>query len=331
MTSKDVISTATKREMHSYLLSDSRMSIDSTNTDSDTETFLKDQIEDMARKLYVNLELYICKSELTGNNGRITLNKNYKCLSNKLIYDTLIENIETNMFSDEELDKQMSKVDKIDINELDLIPESGSLVRKRLIRACKLLRQYNNADFSRKDKREQINSFEMDIESHLAEQVIAKYSKEILEDKADVFNQRQFRYNCRFAQAIKPDTLIIAKQWAIVIDVKVYSKLTYEANNKDKYISNVNRFQVNSYMGKVLERYYKNSKDSNINILGIILHIANRDIMNDKSVRDMNGCDLSVEDSRRIKLYIIEDKGLDYILNEYERIIKSEIETIEQD
>jgi hypothetical protein len=41
---------------------------------------------------------------------------------------------------------------------------------------------------------------------------------------------------------------------------------------------------------------------------------------------DLQGADITIENDRPMKLWLIEDKGLDYILNEYSKLLESIIE-----
>lgn len=329
MSDYSVISTDTKREMYVYLLSNGRLQIGRNhNTDSDLKEYLRDQIRQLSNSLHRRLELYLCKSSIKIENGRAIIKKKYECKSNKLVYDTLAELEGCNTFtgSDEniELGEYLKKMDPINIEELWNIPENGSLDRKRLILACKLLKDFNHHDkqFGNKARTDEVNSFQMDKDSYLAEKVIAKISEEAFGDIANVRSQERLLTGKDFAQIIKPDTTLRGKDWLIVVDVKVYSKLTVEDGN---YISNANRFQVNSYIGSMLDKYFSDAK--NTKVLGIILHIVNGDLMDKHS--EMHGCDLSLENNRKIKLYLIEDNGLNRILDEYTEIISKEIQELE--
>ena len=117
-------------------------------------------------------------------------------------------------------------------------------------------------------------------------------------------------------EQLKPDIIFIGKNKALVIDVKVYTNVETKHYDTRSYISNNNRFQLNTYIGKVKKQLC----EEGIEVHGIILHIVNDDIWCKSN--DMQCADLTMEDDRPIKLFMIQDKGLPYILSEYDKIIK---------
>ena len=156
-----------------------------------------------------------------------------------------------------------------------------------------------------------IGRYDLTKESFLAETSLALYSKTNFES---VYSQHQYREKDKRVQTIIPDIIFESRNKLIVIDCKVYRRICTDSN---KYISNANRFQVNSYIGRCLQDDYAN-KD--IEVQGIILHIVNAETM--EKYKGLNRLNITVEEKRPIKLILIEDKGLDYILQEYDKLIR---------
>lgn len=305
-----IISVDTQKEMYEYIISGKILR--DNYIDSNLKIFITEQIKYLSKKLYLKTELYIGKMQLELDiDNKLIRKKNYKCKSNKLIFDILHQIESCNTFVTEEIKKQISRLDSINYKE---VIESGSKDRKRLIRLCKLYIQ--NKEIELKTKGKSIEEYELAKESFLAETSLGIYSKDELNLGLDAYVQKVFNTGKRFAQQIKPDIILIGKEKALVIDVKVYKDIEAEHYDKRVYCSNSNRFQLNSYIGKVTKQLCKNK----VTVQGIILHIVNKEIWDKCS--DMQEADLTIEEDRPITLYMIQDKGLEYILNEYQKLVE---------
>lgn len=304
-----VISIETQKEMYRYILSDKKTNI--RNIDSNIQEFLRLTIKELAKKLYLRAELYIGKAQLQlDENNEIVRKKNYKCESNKLIYDTLHEIKNGTDFANKDIEKQLQE---IDIEDYEFIPESGTADRKKLIKSCILY--YQHKEIIEVSKGKSTEEYDIVKESWLAEQCLGKYSIHELGLELKAKSQPKYYGGGKYAQVLKPDIQLYDKDNLVVIDVKVYKNIHIYSHGQLKYGSNTNRFQVNSYIGKCLDKYHRD------NVQGIILHIVNSDIMN--KYGELQGADITIENDRHMKLWLIEDKGLDYILNEYSRLIQS--------
>ena len=319
-----MISIETRKEMYEYLLSDKKQG--GKSYDSDFQFFIKEVIKDLSKKLFLKTELYLRKSIiLRDNNYRIIRNTTYKFKSNKLIYDVLKELHIDYDYIDSEDDTRSKRIieeqlSDVTYDECDEILESGSKDRIKLIRACKLY--LNGKEIELVSNTKSDDKYNMAEESWLAETVLGKYSKElgIGAKSQSPFNARN---NQPYAGQLKPDIIVYDKNNIIVIDCKVYKRII-EKNSKgtEKYISNNNRYQVNSYIGRCLDSdKYSSKKYKN----GIILHIADKELY--ERCQSADGTDLTIEYDRPIKLYIIEDKGLNYILSRYKEIIDNTMNT----
>lgn len=305
-----VISIDTQKEMYEYILSGKILR--DNYIDSNFQIFITEQIKYLSKKLYLRTELYIGKMQLElDNNNKLKRKKNYKCNSNKLIFDTLHSIENCNDFTTEDIKKQLSGLNSVNYTE---VIENGSKDRRRLIKLCKLYLQ--NKEIKLKTENKSSEEYELEKECFLAETALCVYSVDELDLGLETYVQKTFSTGKKFAQQLKPDIIFIGKNKALVIDVKVYTNVETQHYDKRVYISNNNRFQLNTYIGKVKKQLCREG----IEVHGIMLHIINEDIW-DKS-NDMQCTDLTMEDDRPIKLFMIQDKGLAYILQEYHKIVK---------
>lgn len=305
-----VISIDTQKEMYEYILSGKILR--DSYIDSNFQIFITEQIKYLSKKLYLRTELYIGKMQLElDENNKLRRKKNYKCNSNKLIFDILHQLENCNDFTTEDIKKQLSKLDSVDYRD---VIESGSKDRKRLVKLCKLYLQ--NKEIKLKTEAKSSEEYELEKECFLAETALGMYSTDELDLNIETYVQKSFSSGKKFAQHIKPDIVFIGKDKALVIDIKVYTNVETKHYDTRSYISNNNRFQLNTYIGKVKKQLCKEGTE----VYGIILHIINKDVWNRSN--DMQGADLTIEDDRPIRLFMIQDKGLPYILSEYDKIVK---------
>ena len=310
-----VLTAETQYQMYDYILSGKLTN--SKQAISKSQDFLILEIKRLSKRLSTRAELYKRKSIINvGENGEFNSSKNYELWSNILIYKTLHDIKNITKYDNTEIRNQLCIFENCDIRNLlniDSLKETGSSDKKRLIRACKLYQQHMDICKNAKDKDN--GKYELVRESFLAEESLARFSKDTF---ANVYSQHQYREKEKYAQTIIPDIIIKNPDKLIVIDCKVYKKIHTFSHGQLKYISNGNRFQVNSYIGRCLQDDYDNK---NIPVQGIILHIVNSGIMN--RYGELHGVDITIENDRPMKLWLIEDKGLDYIFNEYDRLIES--------
>lgn len=305
-----VISIDTQKEMYEYILSGKILR--DSYIDSNFQIFITEQIKYLSKKLYLRTELYIGKMQLElDNNNKLRRKKNYKCNSNKLIFDILHQIENCNDFTTEDIKKQLIGIDSVDYKD---VIESGSKDRRRLVKLCKLYMQ--NKEIKLKTEAKSSEEYELEKECFLAETALGVYSLDKLDLGLETYIQKTFSTGKKFAQQLKPDIIFIGKNKALVIDVKVYTNVEIKHYDTRSYISNNNRFQLNTYIGKVKKQLC----EEGIEVHGIILHIVNDDIWCKSN--DMQCADLTMEDDRPIKLFMIQDKGLPYILSEYDKIIK---------
>lgn len=305
-----VISVDTQKEMYKYIISGKILR--DNYIDSNLKIFITEQIKYLSKKLYLRTELYIGKMQLELDaNNKLLRKKNYKCKSNKLIFDILHKIESCNTFETEEIRKQLNNLDSVDYRD---VTETGSKDRKRLIKLCKLYMQ--NKEIELRTKGETSEEYELAKESFLAETALGLYSENELNLGLETYVQKVFAARNKFAQQLKPDIILIGKDKVIVVDVKVYKDVETEHYDKRVYCSNNNRFQVNSYIGKVMKQLCTDK----IEVQGIILHIVNKEIWDRCS--DMQEADLTIEEDRPITLYMIQDKGLEYIFKEYQKLVE---------
>ena len=314
-----VLTAETQYQMYDYILSGKLT--DSKQAISNYSNFLVLEIKRLSKRLYHRAELYKGKSIINvGENGEFNSSKNYKCWSNIVIYKTLHDIKNITKYDNNEIRSQLGNYERCElcnICNIDSIKETGSRDKKRLIRACKLYQQHIDICKNAKDKDN--GKYELTRESFLAEESLARFSKD---NFANVYSQHQYREKEKYAQTIIPDIIIKNPDKLIVIDCKVYKKIHTFSHGQLKYISNGNRFQVNSYIGRCLQDDYDNK---NIPVQGIILHIVNKETM--EKYKELNGTDLTIESDRPMRLWLIEDKGgengLKYIFEEYKRLIEN--------
>lgn len=312
-----IINSTVQHDMYRYLISDKSINVKIDNRS--INDFIFYEIKLLAKKLFKRTELFICKASVErGENDRIVKKKNYKCISNKFIYDILKE-IGTVKFISEEISKELDFCE--DIDDFTNIAETGSKDRKKLIRLCKLYM----------DNKEIIKDIQSDIEyeianeAWLAEKVLYKYSADktglaYIVDRKNNLMQRRLLH----AYAMKADIVLKRDNIIIVVDVKVYQKIGKKDKEHHLYSYNDNRFQLNSYMGKCIERYGEQSI-----VYGIILHIVNTEIFDAEAV--LQNAELTVEGKRPIEMFMINaDKGLEYIFSEYKHKIERIVNLLEQ-
>lgn len=319
-----VISPSTQIEMYKYLAKHKESGVREIDTDSND--FITSAIKDSAIRLSKSNNLFIKTAEIKSEGNKVKINSKYNSKSNHIIYYAL-----HNIGGCNKLLEQVNKEKHLAItfknipeNYEDIIENSGKL-RNKLIHLCKIYLNSKEYEIA-----SQINCTDKEFmakESWLAEASLHKYTKEYSEEIGYDVIGNLLRGRNKYTYALKSDIIIEDILKTIIIDVKVYSNII----SKDGlYISNANRYQVNSYIGAYLDREAKKGKEIEENkVEGILLHIV--DNAQYEKVKQMNGANLSVEDGRKLTLYIIEDKGLNYIFDEYSKILdkhlNEEIET----
>lgn len=309
-----VISASTQKEMYEYILSIKHTNI--SDATSNNQDFLKIIIKELARKLYLRTELYIGKMQIRlDSNGKLERIKNYKCNSNKLIFQTLHDIKNVSDFSTDDIKNQLNSIEPIIPEET---AENGSKDRIKLIKACKLYYESKEIEEVAKNKSEE--TIDLEREAWLAEKCLSKYTLDKKDTGMKARQQRKFESRGQYARVIKPDLILYNVSELIVIDIKVYSKILEWSHGRHVYSSNTNRFQVNSYIGKCIEDIHKHQPDK---VQGVLLHIVNNDLMTKSS--ELQNTDLTIENDRPIKLFMIEDKGLEYIFSEYDKLLSEVI------
>lgn len=337
-----IISKKTQLEMYKYIQQKSK--INGVPMFDDDQTLITQEILNTAKKLYRRTELYICRLSLKKDDNRLVRLFDYRAKSNLLIYYVLHYRMNTNAYVYRGMfkihskdDNGASKDDTRDCNDLEMftgiseneiesiiedrehIEESGSADRKRLVRLCKYY--LDKCDLTNaRDANMSLQEAELLRECWLAEKALSIYTKDKLKDtEYKVEIQKSFKSKGEWGQNLKPDILISNKSKIFVIDVKVYKDLTVNFWGTEKYCSNENRFQVNSYMGRVLQE----NRSENTECFGVLLHVINSEL-NDKHGQ-MQGADLTVENDREIRLWLLLDKGLDRIFEEYSEMLNKQL------
>ena len=298
--------------MYNYIASNKKTGIH--GVDSNFNYFITEEIKKLSKLLYLRSELYIGQAKIfVDENNKITRSKNFTCISNILIFQVLHDIKNCNDFANEEIRNSLK--DK-SVDNLDDIVESGSSLRMKLIRLCKLYLQHKDIELISKTK--STDNYELAKESFLAEEALGIYTKEIYDSIAKVYKQKVFKANNPGVQVIRPDIILINNNVLLVIDIKVYNTIGIKNHNKFEYSSNANRFQVNSYIGKCLDELVSD-KNKIIRVIGLLVHIVDNELY-DKN-KDLQGNDITVEKERPMYLYMIQDNGLDAIFEDYRCII----------
>ena len=314
-----VIRFETQHKMYLYILSSSKIGVEDKPKDL-LNGLLKHKIKRAASKLDKQNKLFIKKAEvyreltedkLTGAKKQVLkIHKNYRYKSNYLIFDTL----ESTGICNSLVVKHKSKIQKHSkIIDIDDIKESGSDLRKKLISLCK---QYNKGiDLIVNSKTKTKEYYELKKEYTLAEEAIGKFIKEeYFKDSVNIVVEYQGKFKGKYEHdgKIKPDIFIIdhTNNKIIVIDVKVYATVGYKSNKKRIYKENSNRFQINSYMGKIKQEI---NNATGYDIKGILLHIVNDELWEEN--KSMQGTQLTIEEDRPIILYMVRDTGIDGLSN----------------
>ena len=322
-----IISIKTQHKMYDYILSKGKIGVEDKPNDL-LKGLLKHKIKRLATKLDKQNKLFIKKAQVSKEiiedktthvkKQVLKVDKIYRYKSNYLIYDTLLDTGICNTL----IVKHRSKIQKHkQLEDIDSIKESGSELRKDLINLCK---KYNrNIDYKVKSKMKSKEYYDLKREYALAEEAIGKYiDEEYFTDKTgiNVEYQKEFKGKYNHDGKIKPDIFIIdhINNKILVIDVKVYDTVGYKPNKKRIYSHNDNRFQINSYMGKIKQEL---NSAIDYDIKGILLHVVNPSLWEEN--KGMQGTELTIEYDRPIKLYMVKDTENNGFAN-----IKSEIKDI---
>ena len=319
-----VIRFETQHKMYKYILSNSKIGVEDKPKDL-LNGLLKHKIKRVASKLDRQNKLFIKKAEvyreitedkLTGAKKQVLkVHKNYRYKSNYLIFDTLEDiGICNNLVV-----KHKQKIQKHSkLNDIDSIKESGSELRKELIRLCK--KYINNIDWVIRSKMKSKEYYELKKEYALAEEAVGKFIKdEYFKDSVNIIVEYQKEFKGQYGHdgKIKPDIFIIDKNnnKIIVIDVKVYDTVGYKPNKKRIYEHNSNRYQINSYMGKIKQEF---NRDIDYDIKGILLHVVSDELWEEN--KGMQGTQLTIEEDRPIMLYMVRDTGTNGLSNIFKEI-----------
>lgn len=300
-----VLTPKTQIEMYEYLSNKGTSGV--ISVDSDSNEFLTSAIKKLATK--VNRVCNLFNRQALIKDGKMELD--YNSDSNHLIYYVL-----NNIGGCAMLLKEINTYKKA-INNFKKIPkdikyvrDTNNKLRDRLINLCKLYLDNQEYEIASKKKCTDIEFISK--ESWLAEKCLHTYSK-----KHFAIFGNLLRHRTAISYALRSDIVIEGAVKTIIVDVKVYSNIV---SKDDKlYISNNNKNQINSYIGAYLSK----TNHKNNNVEGIVLHIVSSEQY--EKAKHLNGGDLSVEDDRKLSLYIIEDKGLNYILDTYKEIIETRL------
>lgn len=311
-----IINKKTQLEMYRYLLLNKKSAIECK--EGEIDDFIIYNIKKLAFILNQHTELYRCKIKFRRDDaGRLVKSKNYICRSNILIYRVLKDIPQCNTYATKDLALDGQSVDNID--DIDDIDDNSNDKRKDLIFLCKMFLKNKELEIVNKNKG--VAKVELLREETLAEEVLGKYSKECI--NATVEYQKTVKKQTDHALGLKADIVIKNNDIIIVIDVKVYSTVGKNYYGKFKYAYNKNRYQINSYMGAILD--HTNGVNGQ-KIYGLALHIVNDDMLAKNTA--LQHADLSIEAKRPIKLCMISsDNGLDKILEEYQREIIKVLES----
>lgn len=334
-----IISIKTQHDMYDYILSLDKIGIEKRPCDLPND-ILKRKIKKIATKLDRQNKLFIKKAQVSKEiiedkathikKQVLKMDKVYRYKSNYLIYDTLQDTGVCNAL----VVKHKSKIQNHEpIKYIEDIKESGSELRKTLIDLC--IDYYNSIEYDIQSKSKSTEEYELKKACDLAEEAIAKYIKtEYFNNRIDIVVKHQKKFYSIYSHdgRLIPDIFIIDKinKLILVIDVKVYSVIGSKKGCRLIYDKNDNRFQINSYMGKIKQELeYNNNfvKECNIkdkngyNIKGILLHVVNKSLWEEN--KGMQGTELTIEYDRPIKLYMVKDTENNGFAN-----IKSEIKDI---
>lgn len=309
------ISSETQVAMYNYLLS-GKISGDNF-IDSNSQDFLINSIKLLAKKLNGRAELFIRKANLRMDGDTLKMGSNYICSSNHLIYYVLnniggCSSLLKQLGETEQINKLLHSVfTKIPV-EFEAVPESSSTSRGKMIRLCKLYMSEKEMEITSKKKSEDKDFIAK--ESALAEKSLRKYSSEL--ENGIAVQSNNIKSRLENALALKSDIILNYGDGAVIIDIKVYSSISTRDDGILFYKYNTNRYQVNSYIGAYLNKNSTISKTS-----GLIIHIVNHELY--EKNKELQGADLTIETDRPIRLFLIEDKGLDSIFADYRKIVES--------
>lgn len=323
-----IISAETQQEMYIYLAKQSLKNM--YDVDSNLSEIINYQIKILAQKLFNRSELFVKKAlwiydeaedkiKTTKEAAKDTAKDDTKdgitdgiiSKSNILIYDALdcIKGCK----------RFLINTNKVEIKNIDYstVIETGSPDRVKLIKLCKKFMQ--RKDLSTK-KNNTADTYEARIAElgTLADQTIGVYTEEIQKKYPkikEVFVQKHLKSKHEFMQDLVPDIVIVTANKVYVIDVKVRKNIANEnMYHPFAYAENSNRFQLNSYIGAYKSIY----PDKEIE--GILLHFANQELFDKNEM--MHGKLASIESDRPIRVYLLEDRGLDNIFKDYRKIIE---------
>ena len=272
------------------------------------QDFLINKIKEVTKLLMSNQSLFICKPLVCYEGDNFKTIRDYNSSSNQLIYYTLAN---LNLFPNILNQYDITVSDNLP-EDFNLVPESGTPARVQLIQLCKMYLQDKQLEQASKAK----GSIDekIDRESTLAEHTLHRYSRTNFKTLSNRV-KKAFGY----AQALETDIIVQSKNKVIIIDVKVYSNFVIKKHGELKYTYNSNRFQLNSYIGALRDKY----KEKDFTVEGIILHLVSPELWED--TKDLQAANLTIESDRPIHLYIIPDHGLEYILSAYQKIIDNHL------
>lgn len=320
-----IINITTQIEMYKYILSDVTRGI--KNIDNNTDDFISILIRDLAFKLFNRSSLYIGKINISKvvntdfntkgykywyKRRKLKKEKNYKCKSNQLIYYVLSDFPECEAYITDEIQNQLVLKCPEDFEN---VRETGTKARRKLIKLCK---QYlMDKDMELVAKTKSTERYNLAKEDKLAEAAIGKYYEELLGHEYNVKTQMELKKASGFLQGLHSDVVIrSARGKSIIIDVKVYNVVGQKSKHgKFVYSSNANRYQVNSYIGA-----FKNKFGIFKDVTGVLLHVVDDELWNEN--KELQGIDVSIEDSRPIYLYMVKATDWENMKMDCEHIIK---------
>ncbi len=310
------ISSETQIEMYNYLISGNIAGNKFVNSNS--QNFLSNSIKLLAKKLNSRAELFIRKANLRMDGDTLKMGSNYICSSNHLIYYVLNDiggcsSLLKQLGETEQINKLLHNMFTKMPNDFESVPESSSSAgRSKMIKLCKLYLSEKEMEITAKRKCEDRDFLAK--ESTLAEKTLRKYSYEL--GNGIQVQPNNVKGRLVSALALRTDIILKCENRVLLIDIKVYSSISTKEDGTIFYKYNTNRYQVNSYIGAYL------NKNSNISeISGLIIHIVNHELF--EKNKELQGADMTIELDRPMKLFLIEDNGLDSIFADYRKIIEN--------
>lgn len=302
-----VISSSTQVEMYNYLAENKESNI--REIDNDSNDLISNSIKILATKLSRLSTLFVSTTIIRNDGKRALITKNFKAETNHLIYYVLY-----NIGGCEAILKEVGKNKALTDNFKELpidysnLKDIGNKLRNKLINLCKLYLDNKEYGLAAKDKTDDKGFLVK--ESWLAEAVLHKYTGELGYKLLD----NNIRARTEATMGLRTDILIEHPLKYIIGDIKIYSNLITKTG---VYAINENINQVNTYVGVCKNKY---SADI---VEGIIIHIVSSEQY--EKCKHLSGLEIGFENTRSIKIYIIEDKGLDYIFSEYKKIIEDNL------